>query len=241
MCIIVAKPYGKKFPSFEAVNNCCTNNPDGFAFSVAQKGKKMKTFKSMDKAEFMKEYTAMVMKTPADKSTMVLHARIATHGSKNVDNCHGFLNDTGTLSFFHNGILSIKAREDLTDSETFYRDIFLPIFNMHGLEAAKKAVHAVIGTSKFAFVDANAGLLLFGDYNTHEDCFYSNFTFQKYEPVVYNYGSYGYYGSGSQKSWDEYDDYDWEKNPKTGKWESPSWKFDDVTKRYYRPSLKQLS
>ena len=36
------------------------------------------------------------------------------------------------LAFAHNGILSIKNRGDMTDSETFFRDIFSPVFEIGG-------------------------------------------------------------------------------------------------------------
>ena len=172
MCVIMIKPVGVKFPSYDAIKNCADSNPDGFSWTVSEQGR-IRTFKTMDKSVFLREYVSLVMSTP-ESASMVLHARIATHGSKCEDNCHGFMNEGATMSFFHNGMLSVTPRGDMTDSETFFRDIFLPMYNMYGWGAADMAVKAVIGSSKFAFIDNTGQIIRYGHFTDVDGVFYSN-------------------------------------------------------------------
>lgn len=219
MCILVIKEKGVKFPTMKQVQACCDNNPDGFALSYSQKGR-IKTFKTMDKKEFL-EYYKGVMELPYKEVAMILHARIKTHGSVGIKNCHCWESDG--MSFAHNGILSIKNREDLTDSETFFRDIFLPIWRKgKSWENAELAINAIIGSSKFGFLERNGVIHHYGPFQKEKGVLFSN---SSYIPRTYvrptdtkgvgftQYGSMGggrkYYdgtASGWSSNWEDWDD-----------------------------------
>lgn len=186
MCIICVKLKGKDFPSVERVENMCDNNSDGFAMSYyTPKG--VTIFKSLNKKDFMDKYKE-VMQLNKNTTSLIIHTRIKTHGTAKLSNCHCWRDKKTGLVFAHNGILSIKNRDDMTDSETFFRDIFIPIYKNLGWEGAKKAIDAVISSSKFAFMTQRGDIVTFGNYIDGGDgCFYSNSTYLK---QTYSYGRY---------------------------------------------------
>ena len=143
-------------------------------------GGKLRVYKTMSERLFIKNYMAMVSRCSEADTSLVLHARIATHGSKGVKNCHCW---TGSgLAFAHNGVLSnVGSRKDMTDSETFFRDIFEPVYNACGWETASKVINAIIGNSKFAFVNNKGDVWMFGHYEKHNGCFYSNDSWRGYQ------------------------------------------------------------
>lgn len=218
MCILVIKQKGVKFPTMKQVQACCDNNPDGFALSYSHKGK-ITTHKTMDKKEFL-DYYKKVMNLPYKEVSMILHARIKTHGSIGLKNCHCWESDG--MSFAHNGILSIKNRGDLTDSETFFRDIFLPIWRKgKSWEMTEPAINAVIGTSKFGFLERNGDIHHYGPFQNEDGILFSNSSYipRTYVKPTYSkgvgftqYGSMGrssYFNgtaSGWGSNWEDWDD-----------------------------------
>lgn len=207
MCIICVKLKGKDFPSVERVENMCDNNNDGFAMSYyTPKG--VTIFKSLNKKDFMDKYKE-VMQLDKNTTSLIIHTRIKTHGTAKLSNCHCWRDKKTGLVFAHNGILSIKNRDDMTDSETFFRDIFIPIYKNLGWKGAKKAIDAVISSSKFAFMTQRGDIVTFGTYLDGKDgCYYTNTTYLK---RTYSYGEYwddawgqrspyGRYGYGYGKS-----------------------------------------
>lgn len=77
-------------------------------------------------------------------------------------NVHGW-NGCGWY-FCHNGVLSIKNKGDLTDSETFFRYLFLPAFGKTDIEETNEGidemVNSVIGLSKFVFLEKRENIVL---------------------------------------------------------------------------------
>ena len=178
MCILVIKKKGVKFPEFSTIKQCCISNPDGFSYALYDnKEHKLHTFKTMNMQTFLDEYCRVMNEHDCIDTTMIIHARIATHGSKCTENCHCWTANLGkekSIAFAHNGILSIKNRENLTDSETFFRDIFVPIFKHYGWFEAARAIKSIIGSSKFAFLDSNGNEKHFGQFIDDNGILYSN-------------------------------------------------------------------
>lgn len=191
MCIVIAKPLGQKWPKKNYIQESANNNPDGFAMSWAYKGK-LNRYTTMDKKQFINMYESLSSRLDCNEVAMLIHARIKTHGSVSQKNCHCWI--SGRMSFAHNGILSIKSRDDMTDSETFFRDIFLPIYKEGGWKAAEKAVNAVIGSSKFAFLEADGTIRWFGYKEEVDGCYYSNSSYKKQTWTTPSIGRGGYYG-----------------------------------------------
>jgi hypothetical protein len=104
--------------------------------------------------------------------------------------------------FAHNGILSIENRGDLTDSETFFRDIFIPAYRCGGWKMAERTVDAIIGTSKFVFIDKNGDIKHYGNYVEDNGLLYSNTTYIEWRQRYTSKVSYGsrYYAKGYPKT-----------------------------------------
>lgn len=194
MCIIAIKKAGVKFPKMETIKTICKNNPDGFSmvYKTFADDSKPVVFKTLDESKFLEAYKIVSESLDYRSVNLFIHARIKTHGTKRIENCHGWTEND--LTFAHNGILKIDNRDDMTDSETFFRDIFSPIYKHCGFDAAKKAIDAVIGTSKFVFMHDDGLIRYFGQYQQDsEGVLYSN---DSYMPWSERYPSYnrGFYG-----------------------------------------------
>lgn len=188
MCIIA---YGlKKDIGNQHFQNCLTNNPDGFFLLGFKRGCKDDNPKFLIRTLLKKEVVATWEKIPNDY-IVLLHARIKTHGSISEKNVHGW-NSSGWY-FCHNGILSIKNKGDLTDSETFFRYLFLPAFGETDIDETNEGiddmVNSVIGLSKFVFWKKGK-MLFYGNFerpDKNKFAYFSNDTYQKKE---YSYCSF---------------------------------------------------
>lgn len=182
MCILIAKPTGAQFPSIQAIKNSVNNNPDGFALAYNINGG-ISVYKTMSAKRFINKYRALSASLNPNKTAMILHARIATHGAIGVANCHcwkSFEDTPHEMAFAHNGILSIPNRNGMTDSETFLRDYFEPSFALSGWSGATRVILNKIGSSKFAFIDKAGNIRKFGHFILEADgCYYSNMSYAR--------------------------------------------------------------
>lgn len=181
MCIIAIKQKGVDFPSIERVQTMCENNPDGFALVWHHPKCGKQVYRTLKMFKFVEKFKEISNSYDKEQTTLFIHARIKTHGTLRIENVHGWSSREVGLTFAHNGILSVASRDDLTDSETFFRDIFIPAYLYGGWDAGERTVRAVIGTSKFVFMDNRGNLIHFGNYITGDDgILYSNTTYQPY-------------------------------------------------------------
>ena len=199
MCIIAIKTKQVGYPSFKRVKTMCESNPDGFALVWQAKDEPVHNYRTLNQGKFLKKYKWLTSTYKAKDVAFFIHARIKTHGSEKLENCHGWIEDTIGLAFAHNGILSIANRGDMTDSETFFRDIFTPVFKIGGWYAGELAIKAVIGTSKFCFMDMHGNLIHYGKYITGDDgILYSNDSYEERTCKQFYYQDYGYGGKYSR-------------------------------------------
>lgn len=156
-------------PKREILKACATANPDGFGF-VSERD----YYKTMSFDRFL-DRLAMVNKDEA----CIIHFRLATHGRKRRGNCHPF--KKGDLYFAHNGILPIVPDYDKTDSETAFKRYLAKPAATYGLRSwqLQRAVDAIIGTSKFAFM-RDGEIATFGSFVTIDGVRYSNTRWQAY-------------------------------------------------------------
>lgn len=185
MCVIIIKPANAAMPTKEELQNAYMCNPDGCGF-VSESH----SYKGLSFGAFMRELSKV-----RSNEKCIIHFRLATHGTIKRSNCHPFkCND---IYFAHNGILSIQPKGDMTDSETAFRNLLMPIIESKGLQSQelKDAVEAIIGTSKFAFMHEGK-ILTFGKYTKHEGRYYSNMRHisRYYSPNI----------SSKSISWDTY-------------------------------------
>lgn len=182
MCVIMCKASGQEFPPVEEIKNCCDSNGDGFGAMYNTPKGEVRVFKTMDKEAFIRWYETFVKKHPVSVA-LVCHMRIATHGSKKVENCHPWTDEREEVGFAHNGILQIKNRGDMTDSETFFRDLWLPAFKSGGQEAGDNAVRACIGAGRFCFLFGDGSVERWGNWEegSVKDVWYTNSSWKKRE------------------------------------------------------------
>lgn len=147
MCVICVKNRGVEMPSENELRLAYEHNPHGWGF-VSSNGM---FAHGMDFGEFMR-----LIKYVGKDDACIIHFRIATHGSIKIDNCHPFKGYVKgePVYFAHNGILPIRAKKDMTDSETEFRGVLLPAMKEFGFgsTAFDRVVARRIYTSKFAFM-----------------------------------------------------------------------------------------
>ena len=186
MCIIIAKARKQQGPTWDSIMHATQRNPDGFALAYSLgRGRKPRIIRSMKRADVLDVLKGIVN---CKAASWILHARIATHGSKRLENCHCWQDaDTG-LIFAHNGILSVHPEGDMTDSETAFRRLLVPAMQAGGGEAFEAAVSTIIGFSKFAVMDHTGEIYLYGSYLEEEEASYSNDTYKPYQPLFFGFG-----------------------------------------------------
>ena len=169
MCILIVKPVGAKVPTLQTLKNCAIRNHHGFGYATANE-----VFKTLD----FDDFKAQLRKIKREEAA-IIHFRFATHGSIREENCHPFKDEATGVAFAHNGVLAIMPKDDMTDSETAFRSLFVPKIEQYGLfsRSLVQAANRVIGASKFAFIDSEGNIKTFGRFIEHGGCYYSNYQF----------------------------------------------------------------
>lgn len=156
MCVIVIKPKGHDFPPVSVIEQCIDTNRHGNAMAWDENGE-LNVFRSLDRQQTIDKYKELTARLNPNETSLVFHARIATHGDVKLENCHGFLHQSGgkTYAFFHNGMMNnIDARDGMTDSETFFRDLFIPGLDAVSMDYALAITRSVGGGyNRYAIID----------------------------------------------------------------------------------------
>lgn len=172
MCVIVYIPKNQTLPD-EILKACHRANPHGMGMCTPSM-----SYRGMSIDTLLKKLHERPISEPC-----LLHFRLATHGSIKRANCHPFLDPTTNTWFAHNGILDIRPKGDMTDSETAFREILVPEIQAHGLRSdeLRYAVKGIIGCSRFAFMQGD-DVRLYGQYEKWHGCWFSNlrFTYRLY-------------------------------------------------------------
>lgn len=166
MCVLIIKDRGVNVPTKEILTACTEVNPHGFGIGTPNG-----VFKTLNAEEFIDAASQLPPEIPA-----ILHCRLATHGSIKKSNCHPF--EAQDWIFAHNGIINnIKPYKDLTDSETAFKQIFLPLLtaNKGFNNNVKNIIDTLTGFNKFAFLNKITGkITTFGDFVNFDGCLFSN-------------------------------------------------------------------
>ena len=197
MCILIYVPSGSNV-SQEDLFNACDNNPDGFGWANITQSPdgemSITTLRTMQDKYAIDTFLAE--RERDSRYPALFHARIATHGTTDVGNCHPFVVGHPSTVLAHNGILDfVDAEGHRSDTRVFAED-WLPNLGVEILDdedymaalenacwGSKLVVLSVDPTlSKWAYI-INEGL---GHW--HEGCWFSN---HSYEPYYYRqYVSY---------------------------------------------------
>lgn len=178
MCIIIVKPAGHPLPSKETLISCIRRNPDGFGFATPKQ-----LYHTLNAAKFIKAVTERI----SDAEPAIIHCRIATNGSVKERNCHPFIDKQSGIKFAHNGILhNAPIVGDETDSEAAFKRYYMPVIRKYGYKSRElaAAVRDTIGSSKFAFLNRNGEMQMYGNFFELDGCFFSNLNFSTpYSPI----------------------------------------------------------
>jgi glutamine amidotransferase len=121
MCLlVVASP--NSTPKRKDLECASCNNPHGFGFAVITPNG-IVTGRGMSAKKVIKEFLEVRKQFP--NGYAMFHARFATHGVKNEDNCHPFKVPSNPQTYLaHNGILDIKisAGDKRSDTRIFAED-----------------------------------------------------------------------------------------------------------------------
>ena len=162
MCIIASIPAGSTIDE-PTLNQMWKSNPDGGGIAYIEDGK-VKTYKSMKLKKFRSNFFRIL--DEHGDSDILVHTRIATHGSICIPNVHPFPvmqdgEELDNLVFAHNGILPSAfippAKMDISDT----RYINEVLFNGTDFDTVlddsrwREMIGDIIGHNKFVFLSAN--------------------------------------------------------------------------------------
>ena len=208
MCII-AHTAKKQYMPRANVEQCMKSNSAGFFMAELRQDGTRRTIRTMSQEDALKFFDEC-----SPDNGFVLHARIPSCGETNLDNVHGWEQDG--IIFMHNMTLREldgMMREDgwkKTDSEYFFRHIFMPLFNVFGKDAyhdgklnpyIDKLVRFFAGsTNRFLFIMPDNVVLKYGTSGWTKDfggnCEFSvqsyripSYTQTDQRPAPWNYGS----------------------------------------------------
>ena len=158
MCLLhIAEP--NKAPTYEQLKCACSNNPDGFGYAV-HTGDSIITGRGLDYDSVIRRFLN-VRERYSDGFAM-FHARLATHGSVNKNNCHPFrVGGSDKIILGHNGILPVDISKGDNRSDTkIFADELLPKAGIESLddESYFDELEKWAGGSKIAILNASPKL-----------------------------------------------------------------------------------
>jgi predicted glutamine amidotransferase len=115
MCLlVVCKP--NAIPKREELTEGACSNPHGYGFAMVIDGKIFR-YRTMSARKAVSKFLHMRQQYP--QGYAIWHARYATHGVKNEDNCHPFqVGDDADTVLAHNGVLDTFIGKDDKRSDT---------------------------------------------------------------------------------------------------------------------------
>ena len=159
MCVIALSPRDVRVDksTLEDMWDC---NNDGGGISFIDETNTLRTYKSMDKNDFI-EIALRTIDKYYRTSPILIHCRIATHGSVCIENNHPFHVDNHTV-MAHNGIIDcveVPENSNLSDTRMFI-NTWLRYLRPTWLDdvSMREYVGEIIGWSKLAFITTNQNL-----------------------------------------------------------------------------------
>ena len=135
MCMLCVVP-PNVIPSREKLENSALNNPHGFGFAIViPSEKRIHAERTMNADTSINRFLQMRAQHP--EGYAMWHARLATHGTTTVDNCHPFRVGGDRKTYLaHNGILPIVEPTGDTRSDTriFAEDLLPAIGGVASLD-----------------------------------------------------------------------------------------------------------
>lgn len=215
MCVICIKPHNVPMVDEETLSNMWVNNPDGAGFMYAKDGKVHIQKGYMTYNAFSKALDELRKSIDLDKTSIILHFRITTHGGTKPENCHPFpvtdsvgmlkkIRTTAQLGVAHNGIINISPRKGISDTMEYIASQLGPLQKAVPKFYKDKNLMQMISNaidSKMAFMDKEGKIYTIGNFVEEGGVKYSNTSYKAYR---WSKSLYDYYDG---KSWNAYDYY----------------------------------
>jgi predicted glutamine amidotransferase len=156
MCLlVVCKP--NAIPKREELTEGACANPHGFGFAIVADGKVIR-YRTMSAKKAVSKFLELREQYPSGYA--IWHARYATHGVKNEDNCHPYQVGDDTNSFLaHNGVLDtfISKGDKRSDTRVFAEDTLPKLGGVLALEDENiyRMIEGWAGSSKIAVLTTN--------------------------------------------------------------------------------------
>lgn len=222
MCVICALANNAKI-SEQEWDNCWDSNPHGFGFMYVNENEEIVIKKEMEqkpaKQMFFEDFEQYYGKTP-----FVLHFRVASHGSKCIENTHPFevrrnkRDGRLTLAYCHNGIIrqTLPSKDDDRSDTRIFRDMILSQMPLNFLsnDAFTWMIEDFIGYSKLAFLSSDKKITILnsnhGEYEWENGRWFSNTSYKSRRVTKSSssstpttYGGYAYKSSKTEESWNK--------------------------------------
>ena len=239
MCIIAIKPAGQKLPKDDIIKRMFTHNPNGAGFMYTYNGRVeiRKGFMTLD--GFM-QALRNVHDRIGDKSPIVMHFRITTHGGTCPENTHPFpltsdiadmkrLSTSAKIGIAHNGIIKIQTRDNtVSDTQEYIADVIAPLYK-HSHRFYKKqryldGIRDTINGSRMCFLTGDGKVYRVGNWVQDGGCWYSNSSFKQDDTRwTYTYVPYSSWSGTSVANDDYYSKYSKMYAPKDEKPNEAPW------------------
>lgn len=166
MCCILYIPAGVETPTINTLEAVYMFNSHGIGFADSD-GNNFKTLS-------FRSFTKAIQKRRKE-AACIIHFRLATHGSISTKNCHPFYDKDNDVWFAHNGVLPIESHDDMTDSEIFFREGFIPALNDSNYNdpVLWKYVEKERFSSRFIFMHGN-DIKMLGRWHKIDGVYFSN-------------------------------------------------------------------
>lgn len=170
MCVVFIKPANFSMPESD-IRAMAKANPHGLGIAYVDtihRGKYPPVPKIITK-KFIGDTATKYLSLDLHEKQVLVHFRLATHGSVNTRNVHPFAIVKNHLVMAHNGVLDIRTRSDETDTAAYIRENLKPAIEKYGKAIVnqpffKGLIERDIGSSKFVFMDSHDYVTI---YNQH--------------------------------------------------------------------------
>lgn len=187
MCIAICTS-PNTFLTEDQLLNCHTSNKDGCGFSYISTDyagvRRLKTYKTMDFNKFKKQYYRAVKNNP--ESPMLIHFRIATHGTVDKFNCHPFKVNK-RMVMIHNGVITgMGVDKDKSDTQLFNDKILKTLpKGWENSDGISKLIEKFIVGSKMLTLDIDGTVRIYNESAGHwkDGIWFSN---NSYLRITYN-------------------------------------------------------
>ena len=204
MCIAIYGLKGTEVPTEDILKTCFVNNCDGAGFCFNTDNGKVQIVKGfMTWESFISAFREYDEKYKFKDRGLLIHFRIATHGSTNPGNCHPFpissnpkhLKKPKFISNYacvHNGIISLTASEksELSDTGLFVKDYLTKIASNKGWFYNQKNIELIyeLISSKMAILNSNGEIIATKGFHQGDDGnFYSNNSYKAVYHSLYSW------------------------------------------------------